>query len=148
MSDRLAVLPQYLIPKQALTALAGKLAGAEAGGLTTSVIRWFIGRYGVNMAEAANPDPAAYASFNEFFTRPLRAGARPLAAADFLCPVDGAISQFGATRSSRPRATIIRPPRWSAATASWRRSSMTAPLPRSTSAHATTTASTCPAPAA
>ena len=96
MSDRLAVLPQYLIPKQALTALAGKLAGAKAGGLTTSVIRWFIGRYGVNMAEAANPDPAAYASFNEFFTRPLRAGARPLAAADFICPVDGAISQFGA----------------------------------------------------
>ena len=95
MSDRLAVLPQYLIPKQALTALAGKLAGAEAGGLTTSVIRWFIGRYGVNMAEAANPDPSAYASFNEFFTRPLRAGARPLAAADFICPVDGAISQFG-----------------------------------------------------
>ena len=44
MSDRLAVLPQYLIPKQALTILAGKLAGAEAGGLTTSIIRWFVGR--------------------------------------------------------------------------------------------------------
>ena len=96
MSDRLAVLPQYLIPKQALTLLAGKLAGAEAGGLTTSIIRWFVGRYGVNMAEAANPDIASYASFNEFFTRPLRDGARPLAAADFICPVDGAISQFGA----------------------------------------------------
>ena len=96
MSDRLAVLPQYLIPKQALTLLAGKLAGAEAGGLTTSIIRWFVGRYGVNMAEAANPDIASYASFNEFFTRPLREGARPLAAADFICPVDGAISQFGA----------------------------------------------------
>jgi phosphatidylserine decarboxylase len=96
VSDRLAVLPQYLIPKQALTLLAGKLAGAEAGGLTTSVIRWFVGRYGVNMAEAANPDIASYASFNEFFTRPLREGARPLAAADFICPVDGAISQFGA----------------------------------------------------
>ncbi len=96
MSDRLAVLPQYLIPKQALTILAGKLAGTEAGGLTTRVIRWFVGRYGVNMAEAANPDIAGYTSFNEFFTRPLRAGARPLAEADFLCPVDGAISQFGA----------------------------------------------------
>ena len=96
MSDRLAVLPQYLIPKQALTMLAGKLAGAEAGGLTTSIIRWFVGRYGVNMAEAANPDIASYASFNEFFTRPLREGARPLAAADLICPVDGAISQFGA----------------------------------------------------
>ncbi|HEX9196021.1 MAG TPA: archaetidylserine decarboxylase [Azonexus sp.] len=96
MSDRFAVLPQYLIPKQALTLLAGKLAGAEAGGLTTGIIRWFVGRYGVNMAEAANPDIASYASFNEFFTRPLREGARPLAAADFICPVDGAISQFGA----------------------------------------------------
>ena len=96
MSDRLAVLPQYLLPKQALTALAGKFASAQAGGLTTSVIRWFVGRYGVNMAEAANPDIASYASFNEFFTRPLKEGARPLANADFICPVDGAISQFGA----------------------------------------------------
>jgi phosphatidylserine decarboxylase len=67
------------LPKQALTALAGKLAAARAGGLTTAVIRWFVGRYGVNMAEAANPDIASYASFNEFFTRPLRARVRPLA---------------------------------------------------------------------
>ena len=96
VSDRLAVLSQYLLPKQALTVLAGKLAGAQAGSVTTSVIRWFVGRYGVNMTEAANPDIASYASFNEFFTRPLREGVRPLAAADFICSVDGAISQFGA----------------------------------------------------
>ena len=96
MSDRLAVLPQYLIPKQALTILAGKLASKEAGALTTSVIRWFVGRYNVNMAEAANPDIASYKSFNEFFTRPLKDGARPQADADFISPVDGAISQFGA----------------------------------------------------
>lgn len=95
MSDRFAVLSQYLLPKQALTALAGKFATARAGVLTTAVIRWFVGRYGVNMADAVNPDIASYASFNEFFTRPLRSGARPLAAADFICPVDGAISQFG-----------------------------------------------------
>ena len=95
MSDRLAVLPQYLIPKQALTALAGKLASKQAGGLTTSVIRWFVGRYNVNMAEAANPDIASYKSFNEFFTRPLKDGARPQAEAAFISPVDGAISQFG-----------------------------------------------------
>jgi len=88
-------VPQYLLPKQALTVLAGKLAGARAGGLTTGVIRWFVERYRVNMEEAANPDIASYASFNEFFTRPLRDGARPLAPADFICPVDGAISQFG-----------------------------------------------------
>lgn len=96
MSDRLAVLPQYLIPKQALTMLAGKLASKEAGNLTTKVIRWFVGRYKVNMAEAANPDIVSYKSFNEFFTRPLQEGARPLADARLICPVDGAISQFGA----------------------------------------------------
>lgn len=96
MSDRLAVLPQYLIPKQALTILAGKLASKEAGKLTTHVIRWFVDRYKVNMAEAANPEISGYKSFNEFFTRPLKDGARPQAAAAFTCPVDGAISQFGA----------------------------------------------------
>ena len=96
MTDSLAVLLQYALPKQALTVLAGKFANARAGSLTTGVIRWFVGRYGVNMGEAANPDIASYASFNEFFTRPLKSGARPLAQADFICPVDGAISQFGA----------------------------------------------------
>jgi phosphatidylserine decarboxylase len=95
MSDRLAVLPQYVLPKKLLTQCMGKLASAQGGSATTAAIRWFIGRYGVNMAEAANPDPASYASFNEFFTRPLKAGARPLAQADYVCPVDGAISQFG-----------------------------------------------------
>ena len=95
MSDRLAVLPQYFLPKQALTTLAGKFASARLGGLTTSVIRWFVGRYQVNMAEAANPDIASYASFNDFFTRALKDGARPLAEASLICPVDGAISQFG-----------------------------------------------------
>jgi phosphatidylserine decarboxylase len=96
VSERFAVLLQYLLPKQALTILAGKFANARAGKLTTRVIRWFVARYQVNMAEAANPDISAYATFNEFFTRPLRDGARPQAAAAFISPVDGAISQFGA----------------------------------------------------
>jgi phosphatidylserine decarboxylase len=95
MSDRLSVLPQYLLPKQALTALAGLIARWHGGRWTTGLIRWFVQRYQVNMQEAANPDPASYASFNEFFTRALKEGARPLAAADLICPVDGAISQFG-----------------------------------------------------
>jgi len=95
VSDRLAVLPQYLMPKQALTVLAGKFASAKLGGLTTSVIRRFVARYEVNMQEAANSDIGSYASFNEFFTRPLRDGARPQADVNFTCPVDGAISQFG-----------------------------------------------------
>ncbi|WP_457331618.1 archaetidylserine decarboxylase [Rhizobacter sp. P5_C2] len=95
MSDRLAVLPQYLLPKQALTLLAGRIASARAGSSTTRLIRWFVKRYGVDMAEAADPDISAYASFNEFFTRALKPGARPIAQADLICPVDGAISQFG-----------------------------------------------------
>ncbi|MES2972453.1 MAG: archaetidylserine decarboxylase [Pseudomonadota bacterium] len=95
MSDRLNVLPQYLMPKQALTSFGGMVASARAGELTTRLIRWFVGKYGVDMAEAENPDIASYASFNEFFTRALKPGARPLADADLICPVDGAISQFG-----------------------------------------------------
>ncbi|RFO96057.1 phosphatidylserine decarboxylase [Rhodoferax lacus] len=95
MSDSLAVLPQYLLPKKALTVFAGWVAGAQGGALTTALIRWFVKRYNVNMAEAAQPDIATYASFNDFFTRALKVGARPQAAADYLCPVDGAISQFG-----------------------------------------------------
>ena len=95
MSDRLAVLPQYLLPKQALTALAGRIASAQGGKMTTRLIEWFVARYQVNMLEAANPDAASYLTFNEFFTRALKKGARPLARADLICPVDGAISQFG-----------------------------------------------------
>ena len=95
ISDKLAVLPQYLLPQQALTRFAGRVAGAEAGTRTTKLIRWFVGRYGVNMAEAAESDIAHYASFNAFFTRALKPGVRPLADAPWVCPVDGAISQFG-----------------------------------------------------
>ena len=95
MSDRSKVLPQYLLPKQAITSFGGHIASAKAGGVTTGIIRWFVGKYGVDMTEAANPDITSYASFNEFFTRALKPGARPIAQADLVCPVDGAISQFG-----------------------------------------------------
>lgn len=95
MSDRLFVWLQYVLPKLFITRLLGVLASAKGGALTTATIRWFIGRYGVNMQEAANPDPAAYASFNEFFARPLKPGARPMAASRWISPVDGAVSQLG-----------------------------------------------------
>ncbi|MDT9598383.1 archaetidylserine decarboxylase [Sphingosinicella rhizophila] len=95
MPDRLNVLLQYLLPKRRLTMFAGRVAGARGGALTTRLIRWFVGKYGVDMNEAENADIGSYGSFNDFFTRPLKAGARPLASADFVCPVDGAISRFG-----------------------------------------------------
>ncbi|WP_126174114.1 archaetidylserine decarboxylase [Altericroceibacterium xinjiangense] len=96
MSDRLKVMVQHLLPKQLLTTLAGRAASARGGGMTTRLITWFVGKYGVDMTEAENAEIGSYRSFNDFFTRPLKTGARPIAAADFVCPVDGAISQFGA----------------------------------------------------
>lgn len=96
MPDTLFILLQYVLPKRGLTCFGGHYARLKAGWLTQWTIRRFIRRYAVNMAEAANPDPARYSSFNEFFTRALRADARPLADAAMVCPVDGRISQFGA----------------------------------------------------
>ncbi len=95
MIEKLFILLQHAAPKLALTVFAGFVANAQRGTWTHGLIRWFIRRYGVNMLEAAQPDVTQYASFNEFFTRALRPDARPLAEADFVCPVDGAISQLG-----------------------------------------------------
>ena len=84
MSDHLAVMLQYLLPKQAITVFAGKVANIKGGVWTARLIHWFIGRYKVNMSEAANPDVRSYSTFNDFFTRALRSDARPLAQADYL----------------------------------------------------------------
>ena len=101
MSTRTAVLPQYFIPKQLLTNFAGWVAGSRWGGLTTWIIRDFVARYGVDMAEAAEPDVAAYDTFNAFFTRALKPGARPIADTELVCPVDGAVSQCGKIAGER-----------------------------------------------
>ena len=93
--DRLAVTPQYLMPKRLLTIFAGLVAGWHGGAVTHAIIRKFVAHYKVDMAEAADPAIESYASFNDFFTRPLREGARPIAVAPLVCPVDAAISQFG-----------------------------------------------------
>ena len=101
VAERLAVAPQYLMPKRAITVLGGVVAGWQGGAVTTAIIRGFVARYGVNMAEAAEPDINRYASFNDFFTRALKADARPLVASDLVSPVDGAISQFGAIQGDQ-----------------------------------------------
>lgn len=92
---KLAILLQYIAPKQLITIIAGKLANLACPRLTPKVIAWFVKRYQVNMQEAANPEISSYKTFNDFFTRQLKADVRPIAKADFICPVDGAISQFG-----------------------------------------------------
>ena len=101
MSDRFNVLPQYLFPKRALTRFAGFVASPRRGWITTEIIRRFVAKYGVNMDEALDSNIASYKSFNDFFTRALKPGARPLAEADLICPVDGAISQFGAIENDQ-----------------------------------------------
>jgi phosphatidylserine decarboxylase len=83
------------MPKRAMTRLAGALASRSGGRMTARLIRSFIAKYGVDMTEAVDEDVASYDTFNDFFTRPLKPGARPLADAPWICPVDGAISQFG-----------------------------------------------------
>jgi phosphatidylserine decarboxylase len=93
--SRYAVTPQYVLPKRLLTQFAGHVASLRGGAFTHWLVRKFVAHYKVNMAEAADPRVESYATFNDFFTRALRDGVRPIADVPFVCPVDAAISQFG-----------------------------------------------------
>ncbi len=103
MTDHLKILLQYLLPKHLLSRLVGRLAAMEGGKLTQWLIRRFIRQYRVDMSEALHEDPTHYASFNDFFTRALKEGARPLVAGEQLLamPVDGAISQLAPISQGR-----------------------------------------------
>lgn len=104
MLDKLFVLSQYVTPQLAVSRLAGRLADSESTpALKNRVIKWFIGRYGVNMSEAAEPDFTAYPTFNAFFTRALKPGSRTIdpAPETLTSPVDGAISQIGQISTDR-----------------------------------------------
>lgn len=95
VSQRSAVWQQYLWPKKAMTQFGGWVASTPMGVITTMIINDFVRRYGVDMMEAEQPNLASYKTFNAFFTRALRSGVRPIANADWVSPVDGAISQLG-----------------------------------------------------
>ncbi len=104
MLDKLFVLSQYVTPQLTVSRLAGRLADNDrAPTLKNRVIKWFIGHYGVNMSEAAEPDPTAYPTFNAFFTRALKTGARDIEGDQgvFVSPVDGTISQLGQVNHDR-----------------------------------------------
>jgi len=94
----LFILFQYLVPQHALSRLVGYLAASEIPWLKNTFIDLFRRRFNVDMSQAQEQDPHAYASFNDFFTRALKPDARPLDPdpAAVLCPADGAISQIGA----------------------------------------------------
>ena len=95
--DKFKIAMQYAMPKHFVSRMVGKLAAAKAGALTTTLIKLFIKKYKIDMSEAQYSDPAHYKTFNEFFTRPLKGGVRPLTTdSDIIAhPVDGAISQLG-----------------------------------------------------
>jgi len=101
MSDLFIAL-QHLVPQHALSRLAGRVAASEAPWLRDRLIRRFAAAYGVDLSEAAR-GIGEFASFNDFFTRELKPGARPLAdAAQFiLSPADGAVSQLGPVSGGR-----------------------------------------------
>jgi len=99
VTSRRAVWTQYALPKKALTRFGGWVAGTPMGVVTTAIIADFVRRYQVDMMEAAEPDLGSYKTFNAFFTRALRAGIRPIASADWVSPVDGAVSQLGRIES-------------------------------------------------
>ena len=95
IQDRIKILIQQLLPKQALTVLAGKMATMKLGRFTTAFIGWYARHYRVQLEEALESNPSSYACFQDFFTRPIRPELRPVAEADFVCPVDGRINQCG-----------------------------------------------------
>jgi len=94
---------QRLLPQHGLSRLIGRAAASERRWLSQLIIRRFSAHYGVDLSETERPHPEQYASFNDFFTRALRADARPLAEdpSAVLCPADGAISQLGTLDGDR-----------------------------------------------
>lgn len=100
-SDRAKAFVQHILPHTLLTALMHRATRIRFAPWKDRQIRWFIRQFGVDMGEAANPDPSAYAHFNAFFTRALRNGARPLDDDEqtVVCPADGRVSAIGAIRA-------------------------------------------------
>ncbi len=103
MQDLLFVLLQYLLPQHLISRLIGHLADSQQPWLRDILIRQFIRAYDVDLSEAERESPDDYANFNDFFTRALKADARPLADADdaIVCPADGCVSQIGRLRADR-----------------------------------------------
>jgi phosphatidylserine decarboxylase len=100
MSDfrgRLFVWFQYLLPQHGVSRLMLAATRVRARWFKDWTIRGFLKLYRVDMTEAVESDPHRYATFNEFFTRALKVGARTVAGDKdaIACPVDGFISEVG-----------------------------------------------------
>jgi len=102
LRDRLFVATQHLIPQHFLSRLVYRLTRSRSPGVKNALIKSFIRGFSPDMSDAIERNPLAYASFNEFFTRPLRPGARPIDPNDsvLVSPVEGAISELGSLDGS------------------------------------------------
>ncbi len=94
-NDYIKTIPQFILPKLALTRFAALLANVRAPAIKNHLIHNFIRKYQVDLSEAREENPENYASFNEFFIRQLKPDCRPLAQAPIVSPVDGFISELG-----------------------------------------------------
>ena len=96
-------LSQHLIPKNLSSAVVYRATRSRRAWLKRPLTRWFARSYGVDMSEAANADLDSYATFNEFFTRELKAGARPIADARgaLTAPADGILTEHGVIDGDR-----------------------------------------------
>ena len=101
--DKAFIASQYLIPQHLLSRLVGWLAASEIRWLKNTFISFFIRRYNVNMSEAQRKSADEFRCFNDFFTRELEEGVRPLAEGDnqIVSPADGAVSQLGKIENGR-----------------------------------------------
>lgn len=102
MNGRLFIIMQHLLPQHLISRLVGCLANSQHRFIKDTFISWFVRRYQVDMSEAQCSDPLQFKTFNDFFTRALKAGARPIAEGDaVVCPADGAINQSGPIHQGR-----------------------------------------------
>jgi phosphatidylserine decarboxylase len=93
--DKILTAPQYILPHHVLGLLMHYATHAPLGGMMPKLLAQFVKLYKVDMSEAEEEDLTAYQTFNEFFTRRLKADARPLAESGVVSPVDGTVSQIG-----------------------------------------------------
>jgi phosphatidylserine decarboxylase len=102
-AGRAFVALQHLLPQHLLSRLIGRIARARTSWIRVPVTRWFVRHYRPELSDAVNADPLAYPSFNAFFTRALRPGARPVANGTgvIVSPVDGCISASGLSAQGR-----------------------------------------------
>jgi phosphatidylserine decarboxylase len=97
LAARAFVALQYLLPQHALTALVHRVTRSRSPAVKNFLIRRFLAHYRPDLSEAEQPDALKFESFNAFFTRALRPGARAVAEDEraLICPVDGTVSQLG-----------------------------------------------------